>query len=78
MPKALTENEKKLMQLTYTSDFNGVFNDLLLSDRQKQIFQLYYGNKWRMLDIACELDICERTVSDELKIIAYKLENYQF
>lgn len=43
MPRKFTENEKRLMNLTYISEFNEVFDKLLLSDRQKKIFELYYG-----------------------------------
>ncbi len=76
----MTENEKRLMKLTYKADFESVVEELMLSDEQKLIFRMYYFNQRRMIDIGQELPLyrTERYVSGQLAIIADKLANYVF
>ena len=48
-----------------------------LSDREKAIFNLYYVRKWKIEDVAAELEISRRTVDRSLKSIRLKsLEIY--
>ena len=78
MPKCFTENEKRLVNLPTMQDFEEVFNTILLTERQRKVFELYYRDGWRMIDIACELDVSERTISAEHTAILKKLNQINF
>ncbi len=80
MRRKMTDIEKRLMGLTYKSDFENVVDELMLSDEQELIFRMYYFNQRRMIDIGQDLPIyrTEQYVSKQLSVIKDKLSNYVF
>ncbi len=55
------------------NDIDGIREDLLLSDRQQKIFDMFYIRKLDINFIADEIGVCPLVVSNELKIIRKKL-----
>ena len=50
--------------------FERFINSLCLTDRQKEIVRYKYLRGWANIDIASELDISRRTVTEEMKKIS--------
>lgn len=63
----------KFFKTAIKSDVDNIKSDLLLSDRQHQIFEMFYIRKLDINFIADELGVCSLVVSNELKIIRKKL-----
>lgn len=55
------------------SDVDRIKDDLLLSDRQDEIFHMFYIRKLDINYIADTLGVCPLVISKELKIIRKKL-----
>lgn len=55
------------------SDIDRIKDDLLLSDRQDEIFHMFYIRKLDINYIADTLGVCPLVISKELKIIRKKL-----
>lgn len=51
------------------SEKQKMFDNPWLTDRQKDVFELYYRRGWNIQDIANELDVSYRTIGAELKTI---------
>jgi predicted DNA-binding protein YlxM (UPF0122 family) len=54
-------------------DVEAISEDLLLTDRQRQIFEMYYIQKKDLNFIADTLGVCSVVISTELKLIRTKL-----
>lgn len=54
-------------------DIDEINSQLILSDRQKQIFEMFYIQKQNIDFIADSLCVCKMVVNNELKIIREKL-----
>jgi hypothetical protein len=54
-------------------DIDKINNELILSDRQKQIFEMFYLKKQNIDFIADSLCVCKMVVNNELKIIRNKI-----
>lgn len=55
------------------SDLDNVSEELLLSDRQEQIFRMFYIRRLDINFIADTLGVCPLVISNELKTIRKKL-----
>lgn len=55
------------------SDIDNVSEELLLSDRQEQIFRMFYIRRLDINFIADTLGVCPLVISNELKTIRKKL-----
>lgn len=55
------------------SDLDNVSEELLLSDRQEQIFRMFYIRRLDINFIADSLGVCPLVISNELKTIRKKL-----
>ena len=53
------------------------FYSVLLTEKQRQIFELYYFNDLSLNEIAEEMKVTAQAVSDLLKRTAKHLENYE-
>lgn len=53
------------------------FYSVLLTEKQRQVFELYYFNDLSLNEIAEELDVTAQAVSDLLRRTAKLLENYE-
>lgn len=49
---------------------------LNLTDRQRELFVMAYSRRIRYIDMAEELDICQDTVTADMKIIREKLAQF--
>ncbi|HOK39954.1 MAG TPA: sigma factor-like helix-turn-helix DNA-binding protein [bacterium] len=49
----------------------------ILTEKQQNIFQLYYDNDYSEKEIAKELNVSKQYISKTLKIIEKKLEDYE-
>ena len=89
MKRKITESEKKLLSTTLVSEFEEILNRILLTDRQKHIFRLYYGKGYTISRISLEnfnledsenfdnaIYYSEKTISKEITTIALKLADY--
>lgn len=54
-------------------DIDKINSQLILSDRQKQIFEMFYIQKQNIDFIADSLCVCKMVINNELKIIREKL-----
>ena len=54
-------------------DVDNIKSDLLLSDRQYKIFEMFYIRKLDINFIADDIGVCPLVISNELKIIRKKL-----
>lgn len=54
-------------------DVEGIKDDLLLSDRQEEIFHMYYIRRLDLNFIADSMGVCPLVISNELKAIRKKL-----
>ena len=63
----------KFFKTAVKNDLDKIKPDLLLSDRQEQIFHMYYIRKLDLNCIADSLGVCPLVISNELKIIRKKL-----
>lgn len=63
----------KFFKTAVKNDLDKIKPDLLLSDRQEQIFHMYYIRKLDLNFIADSLGVCPLVISNELKIIRKKL-----
>lgn len=52
-------------------------NNEWLTDRQRQIFDLYYRRGWAIEDVAAELYVSRSTINNELGIIRTKCRQEQ-
>lgn len=43
-----------------------------LTDREKQVFELFYRHGWQIEDVAAELDVSRGTVNNILRVIREK------
>lgn len=43
-----------------------------LTDREKQVFELFYRQGWQIEDVAAELDVSRGTVNNILRVIREK------
>ncbi len=62
------------MKIPTRSKFNEIRNELNLTDRQLQIFDLKFQRGWRYIDIAAEIGVSQETICDEMKVIHNKLK----
>lgn len=46
-----------------------------LTDREKQVFELFYRQGWQIEDVAAELDVSRGTVNNILRSIRDKTES---
>ena len=46
-----------------------------LTDREKQVFELFYRQGWQIEDVAAELDVSRGTVNNILRSIRGKTES---
>ena len=54
-------------------DVDKITSEIILSDRQKQIFEMFYIKKQNIDFIADSLCVCKMVVNNELKIIREKI-----
>ena len=55
------------------TDIDKINSEIILSDRQKQIFEMFYIKKQNIDFIADSLCVCKMVVNNELKIIREKI-----
>lgn len=55
------------------SDIDKVESEIILSDRQKQIFDMFYIKKQNIDFIADYLNVCPMVINNELKTIRQKM-----
>lgn len=65
----MTENDALRVKLRFTERFEKLLNGLCLTDRQKEIVRLKYLRGWVSADIAAELDVSRKTITNELQVI---------
>lgn len=53
------------------------FYQLLLTSKQREIFELYYANDYSLSEIAEELKVSRNAIWDTLKNVIEKLEEYE-
>lgn len=53
-------------------ELNDIENDPYLTDRERQVFILYYRRGWKIEDIAAEIDVSRRTITTILQSIRRK------
>lgn len=63
----------KFFRTAVKKDIDALNEELLLSDRQKEIFERFYIRKQDINFIADTLGVCSLVVSNELKIIRAKM-----
>lgn len=68
---------RDVSRLPSMEEFNKIKEALNLTDRQKRIFELRYSKRWRLADIAAELNIHHDTVSKDISDIRKKLFGVQ-
>ena len=61
------------MRLASRADVDTVLSKIILSDRQKIIFDMYYIRKLGITYTADEIGVCQTVVHDELKAIRGKI-----
>ena len=69
---------KEVMNIATKAEFEHLSAELLLTDRQREIFCLKYEHGFTNLRIAEELNppVCESTIKSEMKVINRKLGKY--
>ncbi len=65
----MKESDKLRIKICYADKFEKLLDRLFLTDRQKEIARLKYSRGWYSADIAAELDIDRRTVTEEMQVI---------
>lgn len=53
------------------------YYQLLLTEKQREIFELYYANDYSLSEIAEELKVSRNAIWDTLKNVIEKLEEYE-
>lgn len=67
----MSKNNLKEISLLY--DFYGS----LITDKQKEIFELYYFNDLTMNEISLKFSISKSAVSDSIKVTTKSLKNFE-
>lgn len=70
---AIIRNINKFFRKAIKKDIDEIKNELILSERQQQIFEMFYIKKQNIDFIADTLCVCKMVVNNELKIIREKL-----
>lgn len=66
-------NVNELKEIPTKAELLEIRDRLNLSDRQRTVFYLKYGRRWRHIDIAEEVGVCQDTISADVNEIAKKL-----
>lgn len=67
------KNINNFFKTSIRTDIDDLVNKLALSDRQLQIFEMFYVQKKDILFIADTVGVCEAVVSRELKTVRLKI-----
>ena len=70
---AIIRNINKFFRKAIKKDIDEIKSELILSERQQQIFEMFYIKKQNIDFIADTLCVCKMVVNNELKIIREKL-----
>ena len=70
---AIIRNINKFFRKAIKKDIDEIKNELILSERQQQIFEMFYIKRQNIDFIADTLCVCKMVVNNELKIIREKL-----
>lgn len=71
---ATTKRINKFFRNAVKKDIDNVKGSIILSERQKKIFEMFYIQKQGIDFIADTLCVCRMVVNNELKTIRMKLE----
>lgn len=71
---ATTKRINKFFRNAVKKDIDNVKDSIILSERQKKIFEMFYIQKQGIDFIADTLCVCRMVVNNELKTIRMKLE----
>lgn len=69
----MVKTVNKFFKTAIKSEVDEIKNKILLSERQEDIFDRYYIKKQDVNFIADTLNICPIVVSNELRLIRFKL-----
>lgn len=69
----LIKNINDFFKKAVKKDIDKINNELVLSERQQKIFEMFYLKKQNIDFIADSLCVCKMVINNELKIIRYKL-----
>lgn len=70
---ATIKSINKFFKKAVKKDIEKINNEIILSERQQQIFEMFYIKKQNIDFIADTLCVCKMVVNNELKIIRKKL-----
>lgn len=70
---AITKSINNFFRKAVKKDVDEITSEIILSDRQKQIFEMFYIKKQNIDFIADSLCVCKMVVNNELKIIREKI-----
>lgn len=70
---AIIRNINKFFRKAIKKDIDEIKSELILSERQQQIFEMFYIKRQNIDFIADTLCVCKMVVNNELKIIREKL-----
>lgn len=62
-----------------TNQYNELFDwyEVLLTDKQREVFEMYYKDNFSLAEISQEMDVSRAAVSDLLKRVCKILEDYE-
>lgn len=70
---ATIKSINKFFKKAVKKDIEKINNEIILSERQQQIFEMFYIKRQNIDFIADTLCVCKMVVNNELKIIREKL-----
>lgn len=74
----MTENDELRVKLRFAERFDKLLDSLCLTDRQKEIARFKYLRGWVSADIAEELEVSRKTISNELQVIRKVIGSIDF
>ena len=69
----IIKNINNFFKKAVKQDIDKINNDIVLSERQQKIFEMFYIKKQNIDFIADSLCVCKMVVNNELKIIRIKI-----
>lgn len=69
----IIKNINNFFKKAVKKDINKINNEIVLSERQQKIFEMFYIKKQNIDFIADSLCVCKMVVNNELKIIRIKI-----
>lgn len=70
---AITKRINDFFRKAVKKDVDKISSEIILSDREKQIFEMFYIKKQSIDFIADSLCVCKMVINNELKIIRTKI-----